>query len=200
MPSVDLSQAPDLQAWPLRKIIAWSQAKDKQAEKVYRQEEAAAAAAAAAEASSGRAGRLETAGGHAAGGMPMLEMSDGAGVHGQEGGGTAAAAMAQQQQHENAGGAPQVCVDEHGNMIINQATLTMQAQQAEVDTYTRVNEDTRFVNYSSYRGGKWAAAKGATWSGPDTLMFYKALAHFGTDFSLIAQLFPGRVRKHGMHD
>ena len=34
------------------------------------------------------------------------------------------------------------------------------------------------------------------WGKDETDLFFKALRHFGTDFTLIAQLFPKRDRKH----
>merc|ERR1712224_532367 len=33
------------------------------------------------------------------------------------------------------------------------------------------------------------------WSAGDTDLFYKAMCYFGTDFNLIAKLFPGRNKK-----
>ncbi|WP_422482684.1 transcription factor TFIIIB component B'' homolog, partial [Pleomorphochaeta sp. DL1XJH-081] len=35
----------------------------------------------------------------------------------------------------------------------------------------------------------------ARWSKQDTELFYEAVQQFGTDFSMIAQLFPGRIRE-----
>ena len=34
------------------------------------------------------------------------------------------------------------------------------------------------------------------WAKEETELFFRALRHFGTDFTLIAQLFPKRDRKH----
>jgi transcription factor TFIIIB component B'' len=34
------------------------------------------------------------------------------------------------------------------------------------------------------------------WAKEETDLFFRALRHFGTDFTLIAQLFPKRDRKH----
>lgn len=78
-----------------------------------------------------------------------------------------------------------------GQIRVNDASLTAEAQAKQV--FTRVDaEDTATVNSFSFM--KRLASK--RWAANDTELFYTALSQFGTDFSLIAHLFPGRARRH----
>lgn len=86
--------------------------------------------------------------------------------------------------------APQVQVID-GRIVVNAASLTVQAQ--ELQPFTRVvTEDTPKLNSLTYMN----KLSNERWSPEDTELFYKALSQFGTDFSLISQLFPGRQRRH----
>ncbi|PWY97419.1 hypothetical protein BCV70DRAFT_149557, partial [Testicularia cyperi] len=52
-------------------------------------------------------------------------------------------------------------------------------------------EGDRFVNSSTYSRKLGRARK---WTDDDTAKFYRALQQWGTDFEMIARLFPGRDR------
>ena len=54
-------------------------------------------------------------------------------------------------------------------------------------SYAVVEEETRLVNSTTYGTRRLAPAK---WADGDCALFFAALACFGTDFSLIAMLFP----------
>ena len=89
--------------------------------------------------------------------------------------------------------APQVQVID-GNIVINPQSLTVNAA-AEKDMgmteFKRVEESGTRLNSATYSN----RAKAEKWSKEDTELFYRAMTQFGTDFSLIARLFPGRSRR-----
>jgi len=89
--------------------------------------------------------------------------------------------------------APQVQVID-GNIVINPQSLTVNAA-AEKDTglaeFKRVEENGTRLNSATYSN----RAKAEKWNKEDTELFYRAMTQFGTDFSLIARLFPGRTRR-----
>ena len=89
--------------------------------------------------------------------------------------------------------APQVQVID-GNIVINPQSLTINAA-AEKDTglaeFKRVEENGTRLNSATYSN----RAKAEKWNKEDTELFYRAMTQFGTDFSLIARLFPGRTRR-----
>jgi hypothetical protein len=172
MPGVNLSETVDLKKWPLRKIIAHSQAWDRQQLAADKARERDAAAA-------DKEARAQEAA------LAPATGEDNAA------GGAASARTAAGRQRANAGTA-QVRIGADGELLIDTNTLTLQAQRNQVAEYTRVDEDTRYINSMSYAPS--SHAKGPTWSDLDTHLLYRSLSHFGTDFSLIAQLFPGRVR------
>jgi hypothetical protein len=88
--------------------------------------------------------------------------------------------------------APQVRIVD-GRLVVDASSLTVTAQQQDdMAQYARVEEDTRYVNTFTYMKRLGAAR----WSDTDTELFYRALAAFGTDFSLICMLFPEMQRAH----
>ncbi|KAL4529138.1 hypothetical protein Ndes2526B_g06775 [Nannochloris sp. 'desiccata'] len=96
----------------------------------------------------------------------------------------------QQQLPRNANLAPQVQVVD-GRIVVNRQSLTVEAQERE--QYTRiVTEDMNRLNSMSYTN----RISNERWTTEDTELFYKALSQFGTDFTLISHLFPGRERRH----
>ncbi|KAG2428340.1 hypothetical protein HXX76_010486 [Chlamydomonas incerta] len=107
----------------------------------------------------------------------------GGGRGGARGGRQAAAAPA---APAAAPAAPQVRIVD-GRLVVDDASLTIAAQQRDdVSGYAVVEEETRLVNSATY--AKWAEA--------DTALFFSALGCFGSDFSLIAMLFPEMQRTH----
>ena len=89
--------------------------------------------------------------------------------------------------------APQVQVID-GNIVINPHSLTVAAaaeKSSGLDEFKRVEENGTKLNSATYAN----RAKAEKWSKDDTELFYRAMTQFGTDFSLIARLFPGRTRR-----
>lgn len=163
----------------MRDIVRWGNARDRRQamkDKIERQK-AAAAAAAAAEGADGEGG---------AGAGPS---SAGAGPS-SPGPRSAAASAPNPAPAPAAAPAPQVQVID-GRVVVNRQSLTVQAQEKE--QYTRiVTEDTARLNSLSYMN----RLPNERWSAEDTELFYRALSQFGTDFTLITNLFPGRERRH----
>ncbi|KAL6346706.1 hypothetical protein AAG906_002822 [Vitis piasezkii] len=54
----------------------------------------------------------------------------------------------------------------------------------------RIQSSSHYINYQSYMD----KTPTSRWSKSDTELFYEAVQQFGTDFSMIMQLFPGRTR------
>ena len=78
-----------------------------------------------------------------------------------------------------------------GKIVVDEESLTVAAQQKE--EYTKVvTEESHTINSMSYVN----RLSNDRWSVEDTELFFRALSQFGTDFSLMAMLFPGRMRKH----
>jgi hypothetical protein len=81
-----------------------------------------------------------------------------------------------------------------GQIVVDQATLTVQASHenriAEGD-FTRKTEERSMINSQTYS----TRSKPTKWKKEDTELFYKAIEQFGTDFTLIQSLFPGRTRR-----
>jgi len=89
--------------------------------------------------------------------------------------------------------APQVQVID-GNIVINPQSLTVNAaveKDLGMADFKRVEESGTRLNSATYSN----RAKAEKWSKEDTELFYRAMTQFGTDFSLIARLFPGRSRR-----
>lgn len=89
--------------------------------------------------------------------------------------------------------APQVQVID-GNIVINPQSLTVNAsveKKVHASEFRHVEENGNRLNAASYS----RRVKAEKWSKEDTELFYRAMTQFGTDFSLIARLFPGRTRR-----
>lgn len=87
----------------------------------------------------------------------------------------------------------------NGQIVVDQSSLVMDrhARDAVDGPIEEVeeNEFTHKVTSNSFRTG--SKLRGPNhWSEDDTEKFYHALKRFGTDFEMIAQLFPGRQRRH----
>eukprot|EP00899_Mesostigma_viride_P008077 jgi/Mesvir1/17270/Mv07678-RA.1 len=87
---------------------------------------------------------------------------------------------------------PQVTVVD-GQIVINQGSLTAPASASDgaLASFTRVEESVQRLNAHSY-SNRQAPER---WSQADTALFYKGLAQFGTDFMIMAKLFPTRTRR-----
>jgi transcription factor TFIIIB component B'' len=133
----------------------------------------------------------------------------------QNGGGANAAEVDERLNHaanerSAANEVPQLNYDEHGNIAINPDSLfsdrRAEATQDEDVLELRVEDDlTRRFNMHSHlrdnRRDPVDRVMGAPqkWTIDATNEFYNALTIFGTDFSMIATLFPNKTRRHCKH-
>ena len=81
-----------------------------------------------------------------------------------------------------------------GAIVLNPASLSVQAKSRQAGvSRKRVEESgSKLPSYVTNAGTRVNPEK---WSVEDTNLFYTALKEFGTDFSLIERLFPGRNRR-----
>lgn len=86
--------------------------------------------------------------------------------------------------------APQVAVVD-GKIVVDEVSLRVEAAPARTTPLRRVEEAGTRLNAATY-ANRTAPEK---WTAEDTSLFYRAIRQFGTDFSLIERLFPGRSRK-----
>ena len=111
------------------------------------------------------------------------------------GGDDTAAAGAGAAPQSNSLLAPQLAIID-GKLVVNTESLTVAAQQSSLVA----NAPTRRVVEGAH-GKRLNAATYAPkrpnerWGVQETTLFYTALSQFGTDFSMIATLFPGRDRR-----
>jgi hypothetical protein len=102
-------------------------------------------------------------------------------------------AAAQQQQAQNVH-TPRVKLGPNGQIVADQATLTVQAShenRISESEFTRKTGDKMMINSQTY-GNR---SKPTKWTRQETELFYKAMEQFGTDFTLIQRLFPSRTRR-----
>uniref|UniRef100_A0A8C2AUA9 Myb-like domain-containing protein n=1 Tax=Cyprinus carpio TaxID=7962 RepID=A0A8C2AUA9_CYPCA len=89
---------------------------------------------------------------------------------------------------------PRVKVAEDGSLIIDEESLTVQVSRAKgpnpAEDRDPIFERGSTTTYSSFKKGTYTKP----WSNEETEMFYLAIGMVGTDFSMIAQLFPHRAR------
>ncbi|KAM3963177.1 transcription factor TFIIIB component B'' homolog Bdp1 [Aphomia sociella] len=90
---------------------------------------------------------------------------------------------------ETAAPVPQIKLGPNGEIVLDEQSLVIK------QTNDRVISSV--VHEGSWSGGgRYSrAARAADWSEAETVRFYRALAAIGTDFSLMAPLFPGRSRR-----
>ncbi len=90
--------------------------------------------------------------------------------------------------------APQVTIDEEGNIVVDQASLFVEAPRITTDTNAPVVEssaDRAHITSASFMKRE----KSVKWTAIDTKKFYLSLRAFGTDFSTMAKVFPYRSRR-----
>lgn len=89
--------------------------------------------------------------------------------------------------------APQVRVVD-GRIVVNEKSLIVSAMDERASIlrdFIRVEESGNKLNSATYAN----YTKAEKWTREDTDFFYEALRQFGTDFSLLQRLFPGRSRR-----
>lgn len=94
--------------------------------------------------------------------------------------------------------APQVTLDEEGNIVIDQDSLVVSAGKAINAEKERGNVTTveNLAVGSQITSASYAKRESAVkWEPTETEKFYNALRAFGTDFSLMESMFPGRSRR-----
>ena len=79
-----------------------------------------------------------------------------------------------------------------GKLVLAEDSLQVTASnQRQTHEYDVVYETNTYITSASYTN----RSNPDKWTDLETLKFYKSLSQLGTDFSLMAQLFPGRTRK-----
>ncbi|KAL0820414.1 hypothetical protein ABMA28_006291 [Loxostege sticticalis] len=86
---------------------------------------------------------------------------------------------------------PQIKLGPNGEIVLDEKSLVIK----QTDSKRKVSSTVREGAWGG-GGGKYSrATRTADWSAAETVRFYRALAAIGTDFSLMAPLFPGRNRR-----
>ena len=112
----------------------------------------------------------------------------------------AAAATAQQQPvpaapPQQSSIAPQLAIVD-GKIVVNTDSLTVAAQQTTLVANAATRRIVEGVHGRQLNASTYAPKRpNERWGMPETTRFYTALSQFGTDFSMIATLFPGRDRR-----
>ncbi|XP_059060848.1 transcription factor TFIIIB component B'' homolog isoform X2 [Achroia grisella] len=90
---------------------------------------------------------------------------------------------------ESAAPVPQIKLGPNGEIVLDEQSLVIKQTKDRVISSV--------VHEGAWSGGgRYSrAARAADWSESETVRFYRALAAIGTDFSLMAPLFPGRTRR-----
>ncbi|KAG7696644.1 hypothetical protein KL930_003298 [Ogataea haglerorum] len=89
---------------------------------------------------------------------------------------------------------PQLQLDENQKLILDPESTVIDRHSGPVDSAREVVDENPFQNLitsGSYSKKKYVDK----WTAEETAEFYKALSTWGTDFGLIAQLFPYRTRR-----
>ncbi|CAF4806172.1 unnamed protein product [Pieris macdunnoughi] len=86
--------------------------------------------------------------------------------------------------------APQIKLGPNGEIILDESSLVIKQTQIQKIS-SIVREGAWMPSQGKYKRGP----RTANWSAPETVRFYRALAAIGTDFTLMAPLFPDRSRK-----
>ncbi|XP_072942809.1 uncharacterized protein Bdp1 [Epargyreus clarus] len=92
---------------------------------------------------------------------------------------------------KDAGPVPQIKLGPNGEIILDKSSLVIKQTDAKRDVSTVVREGSWLTGPGRY----YRAARTAEWKACETVRFYRALAAIGTDFSLMAPLFPDRTRR-----
>ncbi|KPJ14754.1 Transcription factor TFIIIB component B''-like [Papilio machaon] len=87
--------------------------------------------------------------------------------------------------------APQIKLGPNGEIVLDEQSLVIKPSESG----RRVSRVVREGAWGGGAGTYRRAARTADWSAPETVRFYRALAAIGTDFTLMAHLFPDRSRK-----
>ncbi|XP_032519444.2 uncharacterized protein LOC116771661 [Danaus plexippus] len=92
---------------------------------------------------------------------------------------------------ENAAPVPQIKLGPNGTIMIDEESLVIKQTESDRKVSSVVHEG----SWSKSSGYKAKHLRSRDWSSAETVRFYRALAVIGTDFSLMAPLFPDRTRR-----
>ncbi|XP_053614771.1 uncharacterized protein Bdp1 [Plodia interpunctella] len=92
---------------------------------------------------------------------------------------------------EDAAPVPQIKLGPNGEIVIDEQSLVIKRTESQRKLSSVVHEGA----WSGGSGRYTRAPRTGDWSAAETVRFYRALAALGTDFTLMAQLFPDRKRK-----
>ncbi|XP_045777446.1 transcription factor TFIIIB component B'' [Maniola jurtina] len=87
---------------------------------------------------------------------------------------------------------PQIKLGPKGEIILDEQSLVIKQTESDRKVSSVVHEGA-WGTGGQYK--KLNFCRSAGWTAPETVRFYRALAALGTDFTLMAQLFPDRTRK-----
>lgn len=110
---------------------------------------------------------------------------------------TAPSTPGDSQQQQQGSGVQFRIVD--GQIVLDQSSLVMDrharaaAAQRDMETIEE-NDFTRLITSSSYMSSSKLRGPNV-WTAEETVLFYRGLEMFGTDFEIIAQMFPGKQRR-----
>jgi len=98
-----------------------------------------------------------------------------------------------EKNEENSMPVPQVKIGPDGNIILDEQSLVIEtsASKSNLSSSPIVYGRQSNTTYASFRNKKQTK----TWTDKETAKFYVALSSVGTDFSMMANLFPKRERK-----
>ncbi|CAG4946878.1 unnamed protein product [Colias eurytheme] len=85
---------------------------------------------------------------------------------------------------------PQIKLGPNGEIVLDESSLVIKQTRTQ-----KVSSIVREGAWLAGRGQYKRSARSADWSAPETVRFYRALAAIGTDFTLMAPLFPDRTRR-----
>ncbi|CAK1584618.1 unnamed protein product [Parnassius mnemosyne] len=89
---------------------------------------------------------------------------------------------------------PQIKLGPNGEIILDETSLVIKQTASERKVSSVVREGAWGAGGAG--GGRYRRGpRSADWSAAETVRFYRALAALGTDFTLMAQLFPDRSRR-----
>lgn len=91
--------------------------------------------------------------------------------------------------------APQIKIGKNGEIIVDEKSLIVENKQTKINRENLKKSELVNGDFDTGYGVYKRVKRTKDWNKEDTLFFYKALHTLGTDFSLMAQLFPGRSRR-----
>ncbi|XP_006824662.1 uncharacterized protein LOC102810121, partial [Saccoglossus kowalevskii] len=98
-----------------------------------------------------------------------------------------------EEEGDNAMPVPQVRISEDGTIVVNEASLLVEASPPKTHDHCDsevVYEKASYTTYASFKKKTHTSA----WTDRETNKFYKALSTVGTDFTLINAILPNRTR------